>query len=62
MSGKGEQGQKHDDPCEKSTGCSGLPTVSVGENTGVCIRGQQAVAHELRMVYIFKWLRERSKV
>ena len=28
----------------------------------VCIRGQQAVAHELRMVYIFKWLRERSKV
>lgn len=28
----------------------------------ICIRGQQAVAHELRMVYIFKWLRERSKV
>lgn len=34
-------GAKHDDPCEKSTGCSGLPTVSVGENTSVRIRGQQ---------------------
>ena len=27
----------------------------------VCIRGQQAMAHELRMVYIFKWLKKKLK-